>query len=313
MARSELQAKEKITELTEDFLILLAEKRGGTLNDCNIGELDFSNPRFDLENIDQLEVTNWKQVTTINLNHNSLERIDEILNRFVLLETLAASNNLVTSVSINFPNLLLLDLSSNFLKEIPDLRGVPRLERLVLHSNEISSRLEELLRVPALDFIDLSMNRLDMPKLQVEALSVYMKKLSKLRTLYLTDNAFTRRFTNYEAFFTKQIPQLTSINGRIIEPRDRVLAANVQLIGTDDLKEIARKAANEVAMPTLEQLQRLIHRAKADPLSSIDSIKELSRAVETIVRREDERYIIFKANTSEEGENNVRLNAAHVD
>lgn len=305
MARERLDVREKLTVITEAFLITLANRRGGDLDDCNIGELDFSSSRFDLENIEKLDVVNWRQVTSINFNHNSLERLDELLQKFSLLEYLTATNNLITQASLVFPNLLLLDLGSNYLREIPDMRGLPKLQRLILNSNEISSRLEELQKTPHLEYIDLSLNKLDMPKLQVEAFVMYLKKLSKLKSIFVSDNKFTRSFPNYESFFIKHLTHLFTINGRTIESRDRIAAANVMLIGIDDSKE-GPGVVEEVAMPTLQQLVTLINKAKTNPLTSIDNIRELSRSVDMIVRRVNDRYIIFKANSSEEHANLVR-------
>ena len=67
--------------------------------------------------------------------NNALDKLDSVLNRFLTLQTIVAMNNLITVVDLSLPNLKELDLSRNYLKAIPDLTGLPNLERLLLGFN----------------------------------------------------------------------------------------------------------------------------------------------------------------------------------
>jgi Leucine-rich repeat (LRR) protein len=60
------------------------------------------------------------------------------------LSRLVAANNLITIVDISLPSLVELDLSRNYLSEIPPLQGLVNLETLLLTFNEISGGYQEL-------------------------------------------------------------------------------------------------------------------------------------------------------------------------
>ncbi len=152
---------DKITSLTRNVLDQIARESGGELTESDIENLDFSNDWFDLDSLDGLSIVHWRHLLVIDVSNNSLESLDDVLNRFLTLRTIAAANNLITRVSLALPNLKELDLSRNLLNSVPDLSRLGSIEKLLLAANEIKEGYDEFNFVPRLTTLDLSQNKMN--------------------------------------------------------------------------------------------------------------------------------------------------------
>lgn len=310
--------KRKIPMLTKSVLLILANERGGDLEDCTITDLDFSGDQFELESLDGLEAVNWKQIKAIDASNNALDRVDTVLNKFTTLETIVASNNLITIVNIALPNLLELDLSRNYLKEMPDLSRLPRLEKLLLGFNEISTGYDQLEFASNLMLLDLSNNKFNFSPGEFKRFLDILIPLKRLNTIRILGNPFCQIISQYEYYFVYHLTALNSLNNELIredlkkdlkkkklrpledlqkEVRERAKRAIVE--GTDDLIDSSE-------MPRLEDLHINLQIAKTRPTECFNYFKRVKDAVELIINRPKERFVIFKANTPEE-HNNIRV------
>lgn len=313
-----VMGKRKIPMLTKSVLLILANERGGDLEDCTITDLDFSGDQFELESLDGLEAVNWKQIKAIDASNNALDRIDSVLNKFTTIETIVASNNLITIVNIALPNLLELDLSRNYLKEMPDLSRLPRLEKLLLGYNEISTGYDQLEFASNLMLLDLSNNKFNFPPGEFKRFLDILIPLKRLNTIRILGNPFCQIISQYEYYFVYHLSALNSLNNEIIREDLKKDLKKKKLRPLEDLqKEVREKAKKALVegtddlidaseMPRLEDLHINLQFAKTRPTECFNYFKKVKDAVELIINRPKERFVIFKANTPEE-HNNIRV------
>lgn len=310
----------KISVLFEGLLKRIAEERGGDLVDCNITELDFSGPIFELESIEGLNCISWKSLKALDVSNNSIDKLSPVLNKFSTLQTIIATNNLITKVDLSLPNLMELDVSRNYLKQIPDLSGAPKLERLLLGFNEISGGFHELTSLQNLLLLDLSNNRITFTPNDLRRFIDILKSLNKLDSLRIYNNPFCETLQQYEYYFISAITSLTSLNNELISKDQKI---NIQKTKLKPLEQVFKEAANNARnvlgnisaqqdadqMPKLDSLHYNMQSAKNSPTDCLEKFKLVARDVEKIVNRPAERFMIFKANTPEE-QNAIRM---HID
>ena len=314
------EIENKITVLFEGLLKRIAEERGGDLVDCNITELDFSGPIFELESLDGLRYISWKSLKAIDVSNNSIDKLGTVLSKFVSLQTIIATNNLITKVDFGLPKLTELDLSRNYLKQIPDLSGAPRLERLLLGFNEISGGFHELSPLTSLVLVDLSNNRINIGAIDMKNFLEILKGLTKLDSLRIYNNPFCDAIQQYEFYFISKLLTLNSLNNEritkdrrigILKSKIKPLEQVFQEATTKAKKLQGKEEADEDGdqMPKLEKLHENMRQAKNSPTDCLERFKKVVRDVEKIVHRPEERFVIFKANTPEE-QGNIRV---HID
>lgn len=309
----------KVTVLSEILLKKIAEERGGDLVDCNITELDFSGDIFELESLDGLKYISWKPLNAIDVSGNSIDKLDSVLTKFTNLQTIIATNNLITRVDLSLPNLTELDLSRNYLKQVPDLSGAPKLERLLLGFNEISGGFHELTSLSNLLLLDLSNNRISLLPADIKKFIEILKGLGKLDSLRIYNNPFCEVTQQYEYYFISMITSLSSLNNEIITKDLRLNISKSKIKPLEQVfKEASSNARNVIGkavgqdldqMPRLENLHYNMQSAKNSPTDCLEKFKLVARDVEKIINRPAERFVIFKANTPEE-QDTIRM---HID
>lgn len=228
-------------------------------------------------------------------------------------------NNLITTVELSLPNLTEIDLSRNYLRQIPDLSGLPRLERLLLGFNEISGGYDELSNLTNLILLDLSNNRLNFSPVELNRFIETLQSLKKLDNLRIFNNPFCDNIQQYEYYFIYRIDTLTTLNN---EQVTKDLKAEVKRTKLKPLDQVYRDVASTAKqairgniegdtekMPRLEDLHTNLQRAKNDPTQCLALFKQVANDVENIVNRPAERFIMFKANTPEE-QSAIRM---HID
>lgn len=310
----------KISVLSEALLKRIAEDRGGDLMDSNITDLDFSGRIFELESLEGLKYISWKSLKAIDISNNSIDRMGTVLSNFKSLTTILASNNLITRVDFSLPNLTELDLSRNHLKSIPDLSGIPKLERLLLNFNAISIGFNELAPLKNLLLLDLSNNKISFNSNDLKKFLDTLKNLEKLDSLRIYNNPFCSTVPQYEFYFIKAITSLGSINNEIItkdlkntvnkgkiKPLEQVFKEASDNAKTAENGEVVHNDADQ--MPKLENLHMNLKLAKNSPMLCLEKFKAVVKDVEKIVNRPSERFVIFKANTPKE-QSDIRM---HID
>ena len=300
---------QKITYLEESVLSELALSKGENIEDRTISDLDFSSDKFELESLEGLKIVSWKNLRRINASNNALDKLDKLLNKFSKLETVLAINNLITIVDLSLPNLVELDLSRNYLTQMPDLSGLPRLEQLLLSFNEINSGFQELSNTKNLLTLDLSNNRIDLSALEYEQFISTLQTTPKLENLRLMNNPFCETILEYEFYMIHELSGLKLLNN---EPLSKAFIEEIQAKPMKSLKEVHKETGEKPQkrniqaeysrqeMPRLEDLHINLQKAKNDPTQCLSLFKKVAQDAEAIVNKPEERFIIFKANSSEE-------------
>ena len=125
-------------------------------------------------------------------------------------------------------NLSLLNLDSNFIKNINGLRGCTKLETLIISSNRLGGHdnltcmesIEELKECPELHTLDMRKNHLEDPAL----LEDIFCKIEKLSVLYVNQNAFKVEIKNYRKMMVAKIKNLDHLDDRPVFEKERRLA-----------------------------------------------------------------------------------------
>ena len=155
------------------------------------------------------------------MSNNSIDKLDSVLSAFGTLQTIIATNNLITKVDLNLPNLKELDLSRNYLKKIPNLSEIPKLERLLLGFNEITSGFNELNSSRYLMVLDLSFNRINMSPADMKKFIENLQRIENLNSLKVYNNPFCDNIQQYEYYFISLIPSLKSLNNEAISDEQK--------------------------------------------------------------------------------------------
>ena len=87
-----------------------------------------------LQDLNFLRSIEWEGLFEVNMNKNYLSSIEQ-LNKFRNLKAISASNNYIYEVHLELGRLESLDLTNNYLSEVPNLTGTPKLMELNLTSN----------------------------------------------------------------------------------------------------------------------------------------------------------------------------------
>ena len=254
------------------------------------------------------------------MSNNSIDKLDSVLSAFGTLQTIIATNNLITKVDLNLPNLKELDLSRNYLKKIPNLSEIPKLERLLLGFNEITSGFNELNSSRYLMVLDLSFNRINMSPADMKKFIENLQRIENLNSLKVYNNPFCDNIQQYEYYFISLIPSLKSLNNEAISDEQKFNISKTKLKPIEQMFKEASLNAKVVEgknlsqqdldqVPKLENLYKYMQKAISSPTDCLENFKLVVRDIEKIVNRPEERFIIFKANTSEE-QSIVRM---HID
>ena len=298
---------DKITGLTPNVLDQIARESGGELAESDIENLDFSTEWFDLDSLDGLSKVNWRHLLVIDVSNNSLESLDDVLNRFVTLRTIAAANNMITRVSLALPNLKELDLSRNFLNSVPDLSRLGGIEKLLLAGNEIKEGYDEFNFVPRLTTLDLSQNKMNFSGGQFKEFLDTLSERTTISSLKLDDNPFVQTIPNYEVFCIKALAKLQNLNGDLV-PKDRQRQIRSDRgFRLDELMTIGRETRGATVDPTrskdspgIKVLHEYLNKAKSEPTECLNYIKNLAIVADRLVSRPEDRVRMFKTNTPDE-------------
>lgn len=298
---------DKITTLTVNVLDQIARESGGELSSSDIENLDFSGDWFDLDSLDGLSRVNWRHLLVLDVSNNSLESLDDVLNRFVTLRTISAGNNLITKVSVALPNLKELDLSRNFLNSVPDLSRLGGLEKLLLAANEIKEGYDEFNFVPRLITLDLSQNKMNFTGGQFKEFLDTLGERTTISSLKLDENPFTQFIPNYEVFCIKALPKLQNLNGDIV-PKDRQrqirsdrgFRLDELMTMGKDTRGVKTDLGRSKQLPTIRDLHSYLEKAKSEPTECLNHIKNLALGADRLVSKPEERIYMFKTNSTEE-------------
>jgi len=298
---------DKITSLTRNVLDQIARESGGELAESDIENLDFSSEWFDLDSLDGLSMVSWRHLLVIDVSGNSLESLDDVLNRFVTLRTIAAANNLITRVSVALPNLKELDLSRNFLNSVPDLSRLGSIEKLLLSANEIKEGYDEFNFVPRLATLDLSQNKMNFTGGQFKEFLDTLSERTIISSLKLDENPFVQAIPNYEVFCIKALNKLQNLNGDIV-PKDRQRQIRSDRgFRLDELMTIGRETRGAKAdptrsrdLPSIRDLHTYLEKAKSEPTECLNHIKNLAIGADRLVSRPEDRVYMFKTSSPDE-------------
>eukprot|EP00002_Diphylleia_rotans_P001814 TRINITY_DN11051_c0_g1_i1.p1 TRINITY_DN11051_c0_g1~~TRINITY_DN11051_c0_g1_i1.p1 ORF type:complete len:1627 (+),score=290.66 TRINITY_DN11051_c0_g1_i1:115-4995(+) len=207
-----IMVQSTIMDLTEMSLrkVLGGKDPRGVRYPCS---LDLSGPRCSLDSIEDLfELIPPKALQNLNFTKNEISKV-EIERSDCLLRTIRGSHNLITSVKLNLPLLVELDLSFNKLTKFPSLH-LPELSILRLNNNMISGSCIGLIQMPKLKVIDLSNNDFQWTLDIVELLKA-VEELHQLSDIMLQqgNSVFS---ADYKAALVHICPNLNRINGELL-------------------------------------------------------------------------------------------------
>jgi len=152
-----------------------------------------------------------------------ISKMDNKLNDLVKCQHLSLSTNCIERLSaLSIPDLKILSIGRNHLKKVEKLEGIAgSLEELWASYNSISN-LDGINTLSKLQVLYLSNNKIkswdELEKLQ---------SMSELRDILLIGNPIYDAFTpeQQRVEVLKRVPQLTKIDGVVVTPGERELAA----------------------------------------------------------------------------------------
>ena len=155
--------------------------------------------RYQLVNIDQFEREEYKKIykyiVHLNINDNNISILK--LKGYNALDTLLASNNQISTVDLNLPSLLVLDLSKNNIRKMFELINLPSLRELVLCQNSISEISYDTFKSVkrTLTKLDLSENLVQFSNVKefFNFTETFGPNMKELAVLQLDKNSFTGR------------------------------------------------------------------------------------------------------------------------
>eukprot|EP00941_MAST-03F_sp_MAST-3F-sp1_P001075 g1075.t1 len=159
---------------------------------------------------------NYVTVSSLDLSHNNIERIDNrtlAMPRLEFLNSLNLSHNLISSISVEgnsfrcMPHLKKLNLSCNRITKVEGLHNCTSLEELRLSHNRIRFP-QNLSLIKGLKCLYLNGNRI------ANTFALRSLSLSKsLRYLHLNDNPIAKH-RNYRPTIIHTLPSLHTLDGR---------------------------------------------------------------------------------------------------
>jgi Leucine-rich repeat (LRR) protein len=203
----------------------------------------------------------------IDFSNNQLSSL-EGLDTFTKLKRLYASNNVITSVSLNtHVNLKCLDLSNNRLKRMPDLNSLVNLHELYLNNNGMEFcdyiQIEKCTKLTILNF---SSNLLDYLHEELENLLTFLASLKKLEDLNYSDNPFSSNLVDFRGNFLSRLTNLKKLNGIIASKQEKKYEKEIEIIFVDDLKKkLDNTSAALVKIPSF-------HHIRENPTTSFSDI-----------------------------------------
>ena len=181
---------------------------------------------FDLNELNQ----NLSNLVRLNIHGNSLSNLT--LKNFNRLSILIASSNMLTECSLSLTKLQKLDLSSNFLKNIPLLIFTPELVELNLSKNLIDKvQITDLSPVQkTLRILHLSYNQINFPTVNEFISFVDKLKYFNLREFSLNANSFIENnpivSNSYKTLLMLSLNNLVSLDNEQISLSDDIVNEN---------------------------------------------------------------------------------------
>ena len=195
--------------------------------------------RYQLVNIDQFEREEYKKIykyiVHLNINDNNISILK--LKGYNALDTLLASNNQISTVDLNLPSLLVLDLSKNNIRKMFELINLPSLRELVLCQNSISEISYDTFKSVkrTLTKLDLSENLVQFSNVKefFNFTETFGPNMKELAVLQLDKNSFTGRkqYKDYYQHLIKaSFPKLQVLNFRDVGLKVNKEEINVKII-----------------------------------------------------------------------------------
>ena len=195
--------------------------------------------RYQLVNIDQFEREEYKKIykyiVHLNINDNNISILK--LKGYNALDTLLASNNQISTVDLNLPSLLVLDLSKNNIRKMFELINLPSLRELVLCQNSISEISYDTFKSVkrTLTKLDLSENLVQFSNVKefFNFTETFGPNMKELAVLQLDKNSFTGRkqYKDYYQHLIKaSFPKLQVLNFRDVGLKVNKEEINVKMI-----------------------------------------------------------------------------------
>jgi len=171
-------------------------------------------------------------LTILDVGDNKIRKIENIDQLVNLTEFHAAKNKLTAIEGLEkLTNLVLVAMQANFIKKLSGLETLVNLEDLYLQQNQIH-KIEGLENNLKLTTLDIAVNKVsvfeNLEHLQLKELwmnwnnledtdanKAYMKKFTKMETIYLADNPISQANT-YQEMLVTAMPTLTQIDGNVL-------------------------------------------------------------------------------------------------
>lgn len=187
--------------------------------------LNCNHTSFLLLSVDGLSIVNPEALKELNLSHNQLRDLGTLLQRFIALKRLFLSHNALQTVAVrSLSTLVVLDLSNNLLRDVPNLAGLHHLRECYLDHNQISKCDAEDTFSPCMDtlcILDLSFNDLDWGFDELESALKSFYLMPQLRHISLRENPLEKKCLNYQTVFSVRVPQLQTLDSQSLTNIDR--------------------------------------------------------------------------------------------
>lgn len=240
---------------------------------------------FDLYDLDFMANVHWKNLETVHMNRNMVSSID-VLNKFLNLRYIDASNCYIEEVNFTLPKLEYLDISNNYLRNFPNLQHMPRLKYLNLNSNQLvdlfQANFENIQHLSQLD-IGRNMIEFDSESDETDFLNK-LCKLASLQSLTIEENPFLEaKKSNLLEYILPKLPLLEQLNGKKIPKKSKVMLKKTKT--TDAQPQQNQKSKKKMPLPTLEVLLFQIESANSHPHFTMDHLKELTEQTDLIISK----------------------------
>eukprot|EP01080_Neovahlkampfia_damariscottae_P005758 gene5758-9579_t len=228
--------KEIVSDLDEEIISQLAVK--DLKKAAYPVYLVASDPKFLLVSYPGINQIKGNSLKEIDFSNNQISKL-EGLDNFIKLKRLYASNNIISSVSLNtHVNLIVLDLSKNKLKKMPDLNALISLQELYARRNSMEifdhKNIEKCTKLVK---IDVSTNLLDYTHEELENLFTFLNSLKRLEDVNYSDNIFSSNLVDFRGSFVSRLSHLKNLNGIPVSKSEKKLDKEVEIIFAGDLKK----------------------------------------------------------------------------